>query len=82
LAIAQINIKSYIYKKEVAMNKSRLIGGIICLALGLFLLVLGFTLDPEKVWLTVNNVSIPGIFLGIVGLALLFTAGWGKKVAN
>ena len=64
------------------MNKSRLIGGIICLVIGLFLIVLGFTLDPEDVWLTVSNVSIPGVFLGIVGVVLLLTAGWGKKEAS
>ena len=61
------------------MNKSRLIGGIICLVLGIFLLVLGFALDPEEVWLTVGNISIPGIILGIAGLVLLVTAGQSRK---
>lgn len=69
-------------KKEVAMNKTKLIGGIVCLVLGLFLILLGFTLDPEKVWFTVNNISVPGVFLGILGLILLFTAGRDKKEAK
>jgi uncharacterized membrane protein YbhN (UPF0104 family) len=64
------------------MNTGRLIAGIICLVVGLFLLVLGFALDPEKVWLTVGNVSIPGILLGIAGLVLVFTAGMGKKESS
>ena len=64
------------------MNTGRIIAGIICLVIGLFLLVLGFTLDPEKVWFTVGNVNIPGIILGIVGLVLVFTAVRGKKEGN
>jgi hypothetical protein len=61
------------------MNKTQLIGGIICLAVGLLLLATGFALPLEKTWFTVGNVSIPGILLGIVGLVLLFTAGRRKK---
>jgi uncharacterized membrane protein YbhN (UPF0104 family) len=64
------------------MNTGRLIAGIICLVIGLFLLVLGFALDPEKMWLTVGNVNIPGIILGLVGLVLVFTAGLGKQAGN
>jgi hypothetical protein len=33
-------------------------------------------------WLTVGNVNIPGIILGLVGLVLVFTAGLGKQAGN
>jgi uncharacterized membrane protein YbhN (UPF0104 family) len=64
------------------MNTGRLIAGIICVVIGLFLLVLGFALDPEKVWLTVANVNLPGLLLGLVGLVLLLTAGTGKTAGS
>jgi uncharacterized membrane protein YbhN (UPF0104 family) len=64
------------------MNTGRLIAGIICLVIGLFLIVLGFALDPEKVWFTVGNINIPGVLLGLLGLVLLFTAGWGRRVSK
>ena len=60
------------------MNKSRLIWGIICLALAALLSVLNVTLPADKLMFTVEGKNmpwVPPIILGIIGLALLLTAG-------
>ena len=59
------------------MNKSRLIGGIICLALAVLLAVLAFALPADKMIFMVDDTNmpiVPAIGLGIVGLALIITA--------
>ena len=59
------------------MNKSRLIWGIICLALAGLLVVLNFALPPEDLMFTVgdrNMPYVPPIILGILGIFLLATA--------
>ena len=60
------------------MNKSRLIGGIICLALAVLLAVLSFALPADKMTFMVGDTNmpyVPAIGLAVVGLALLITAG-------
>jgi len=60
------------------MNKSRLIGGIICLALAALLAVLAVTLPADKMIFMVGDTNmpyVPPIILAIVGLGLLITAG-------
>ena len=64
------------------MNKSRLIWGIICLALAALLAVLNFVLPADKLTFMVDGINrpyVPPIILGIIGLALLFTAGGGTQ---
>ncbi len=64
------------------MNKGRLIGGIICLALAGFLVVLNFRLPPENMMFMVGNTNmpyLPPIILGIVGIVLLAFARSGGK---
>lgn len=60
------------------MDKSRLIGGIICLALAVLLAVLAVTLPADKMIFMVNDTNVPhvpAIILAVVGLGLLITAG-------
>jgi len=67
------------------MNKSQVIGGIICLVLAGFLAVVSFTLPPEKLMFMVganNNVPLAPIILAIIGILLLVTAGRGVKKEN
>jgi hypothetical protein len=64
------------------MNKSRLMWGIICLALAALLAVLNIVLPADKLMFTVDGINrpyVPPIILGIIGLALLFTAGGGTQ---
>lgn len=58
------------------MNKSQLIGGIVCLVIAAFLGVLYFALSPEKFMFLVgeNNIPLAPIILGAIGLLLLVTA--------
>ena len=56
------------------MNKSRLIGGIICLALAGLLAVLNVVLPADELMFMVGDTNIsfvPPIVLGIVGIVLL-----------
>lgn len=60
------------------MNKSRLIWGIICIALAALLTVLNLTLSPDKLMFMVGYINmpwIPPVVLGIIGIALLASAG-------
>ena len=64
------------------MNKSRLIWGIICLALAALFAVLTFMLPEDKLMFMVGDTNVPiapAIILGILGLALLVTAITGKE---
>jgi hypothetical protein len=64
------------------MNKSRLIWGIICLALAGLLTVLNLTLSPDKLMFMVGNVNmpwVPPVVLAIVGIVLLAGAGGGAQ---
>ena len=66
------------------MNKSRLVWGIVCLALAALLSVLNVTLPADKLMFTVEGKNmpwVPPIILGIIGLALLLTAGGGTQKA-
>ena len=60
------------------MNKSRLIGGIICLVIAWVLVVANLTLDPENIMFQVGDINmpwVPPIVLGIIGIVLLATVG-------
>jgi hypothetical protein len=60
------------------MNKSRLIWGIICLALAGLLTVLNLRLSPDKLMFMVGDTHmpwVPPVVLGILGIVLLATAG-------
>ena len=64
------------------MNKTRLIWGIICLALAGVLVVLNSTLPPEDLMFMIGDTNmpwIPPVVLGIVGIVLLATAGRGGQ---
>lgn len=59
------------------MNKSRLIWGIVCLAIAALLTVLNFTLPPENLMFQVgdrNMPLVPPIILGFLGIFLVATA--------
>ena len=68
------------------MNKTRLIWGIICLALAGLLTVLNFVLPPESLMFMVGNINmpwVPPLVLSIVGIVLLATAaGAGQATAE
>ena len=60
------------------MNKSRLVWGIICLALAALLAVLNVVLPAEDLMFMVDDTNmpwVPPVVLGILGIVLLATAG-------
>jgi uncharacterized membrane protein len=64
------------------MNKSRLIGGLICLAIAGLLTVANLRLPPENLMFQIGDVNmpwIPPIVLGIIGIVLLATAFRGTQ---
>jgi hypothetical protein len=68
--------------KELKMNKSRLIWGIICLVLAGLLTVLNLTLPPDKLMFMVNDINmpwVPPVVLAIIGIVLLAGAGGGAQ---
>jgi hypothetical protein len=65
------------------MDRGKLIGGIICLALAALLLVLNLRLPEDELMFMVGdrNMSfLPPIILGVVGIVLLATAGIGGRM--
>jgi len=63
------------------MNKGRVIGGVICLALAVLLAVLSVA-RPDKVMFMAEGENmpwIPPIALGVVGIVLLATAGTRRQ---
>ncbi len=67
------------------MNKGRLIGGIICLAIAGLLVVINLRLPPEDVRFMVGGVNmpwVPPIGLAIAGIVLLATAGRAQATAD
>ena len=68
-------------KRRSKTNKSRLIWGIICLALAALLGVLTIVLPESNMMFMVGDTNVPiapAIILGILGVALLVTAVTGK----
>jgi hypothetical protein len=68
--------------RRVQMDKGRLIGGIICLALAALLGVLNLRLPADKLMFAVGGENmpwVPVVILGIVGLVLLATAPIGRQ---
>jgi hypothetical protein len=67
------------------VNKGRLAGGIICLALAALLGVLNIVLPADRLMFTVGDENmpwVPAVILGIVGIVLLATAGRGGQKAS
>lgn len=64
------------------MNKSQVIGGIVCLVVAAFLAAVSLALSPEKVWFLVgeNNIPLVPIVLAVIGVLLLVTA-WMRREA-
>jgi hypothetical protein len=78
----KLSIFNFRRNKELKMNKSRLIWGIVCLALAGLLTVMNLTLSPDKLMFMVGNVNmpwVPPVVLAIVGIVLLAGAGGGAK---
>ena len=64
------------------MNRGRLIGGIICLAIAILLGVLNLTLEPDRMMFTIggqNRPWVPVIVLGAIGIVLLATVMQGTR---
>ncbi|UCG25890.1 MAG: hypothetical protein JSW55_07860 [Chloroflexota bacterium] len=63
------------------MNKSQLIGGIVCLVIAAFLAAVSLSLPPEKVWFLVgeNNIPLAPIVVAVIGILLLVTARRGQE---
>lgn len=63
------------------MNKSQVIGGIVCLVVALGLGAVSIALDSEKLMFLVgdNNIPLAPIILAIIGILLLVTARRGQK---
>lgn len=60
------------------MDRSQLVGGIVCLVLAVFLGVLSVVLPPDKMMFMVADENIPylpALLLGVIGIILLATAG-------
>lgn len=63
------------------MNKGRLIGGIICLAIAAFLVIANLRLPEDQLMFDVGGENmpwVPPIILGIVGIGLLATSMRGE----
>jgi protein-S-isoprenylcysteine O-methyltransferase Ste14 len=70
---------------RVNMNKGRLIGGLICLALAALLGVLNVVLPADELMFTVGDENmpwVPPVILVIVGVVLLVTAVSGRQKAK
>jgi len=67
------------------MNKGRFVGGIICLAVAALLAVLNLRLPADKMMFNVGGENMPWVpvaILGVVGLVLVATAGFGGQRAG
>ena len=67
------------------MNKSRLIWGLICLAIAALLTVLNLRLPPGDITFMVEGVNrpwVPPVALAILGIVLLATAGRAREQAE
>lgn len=66
------------------MNKSRLVWGIICLALAILLAVLNGVLPEDQLMFQIgdwNEPLVPVFILAVLGVVLLGTAGFGQPAA-
>jgi len=74
-------------RKERTVNKGRLIGGIICLAIAILLGVLNLRLEDDQMRFMVggeNRPWVPVVVLAVIGIALLVTVrqGAGQEAAE
>jgi len=66
------------------MDKSQLIGGIICLAVAVLLTVLNLTRPADEMMFMIGDTNmpwVPPIVLGVVGIVLLATAAGQRQKA-
>ncbi len=64
------------------MKKSNLIGGLICLAIAVLLVVLNLTLPEDNMMFQLGEQNmpwVPPVVLGVVGIILLATAGGERE---
>lgn len=62
------------------MNKSKLVWGLVCLAIAALLAVLNLTLDPDNMMFMIGEQNMPWVpvtVLGVIGIILLATAREG-----
>jgi hypothetical protein len=62
---------------EATMNTSRLVGGILCVAIAVLLSVLNLRLPPESLMFMVGDINmpwVPPIVLAVLGIVFLATA--------
>jgi hypothetical protein len=67
------------------MSRSRLFGGVLCLALAALLTVLNLTLPPEDLMFNIGNENmpwVPPVILAVVGIFLLATGPRAAKAAQ
>ncbi len=65
------------------MNKTRLIWGIVCLAIAVGLAVANLVLPPDSLMFQIGNINmpwVPVVVFAIIGAVLVGTAGIGKPV--
>lgn len=70
--------KDGIFAKEIKMNKSKLIWGIVCLLIAAGLTLANLMLPPENLMFRIGDINmpwVPPVVLAIVGIVLLSTAG-------
>jgi hypothetical protein len=84
IAKREINnrFSEYQYQGEESMNKTRLLWGIICLALAGLLTILNLTLPPNELMFQIGDKNIPWVppvVFAIVGIVLLATTGSNGK---
>jgi hypothetical protein len=71
-------------RKERTVNKGRLIGGIICVAVAILLLILYFALDADQMMFMIggkNRPWVPAVILGAIGIVMLATVNRGGTQA-
>jgi len=64
------------------MNKSKVVWGVICLAIAGLLTVANLRLPPENLMFMIGDINmpwVPPIVLGIIGIVLLATSNEGEK---
>ena len=67
----------WVHLEEETMKKGQVVGGIICLLVGLLLTVLNFVLSPDKLMFMIggrNMPIVPAIGLVVLGVVLLASA--------
>jgi len=67
------------------MNKSRLIGGILCLVIAGFLTIANLRVGPENMMFQIGDINmpwVPPVVLAIIGIVLLATSFRGEETSQ